>query len=271
MTNEAFTPSPASQETPQDTFGIEMRYNLNFLYHYLTGDNYKHTISLDNNLSTITDEDYDILKFPKIELTSDLKVKTNYHWPNRTDKTLSVNASLDFGSPLHFTIQYDEKTVPALMDALSSQGINTECNDDYRNGLPKRSGRYARILELKGAQPLDKLMLYLETTKDWSDTYYTTVHSISFRQPTIDLQSKLDIYTAITADITMMEKVIRVFYQMEKKHVPTEKLVFAPKQTKEELQKWFATCPNCRRQYSIVNGPDCPGCGGSNPIIHYHD
>lgn len=261
-------------EAKNGTFGVEMHYNPEFLYYYLTHDSHHgQTISLDNNMNQITEHGYDIFRFATISLTSDLKVKSQPDWPDRKAKTLSIETGLWIESDR--CGPFMENTIPALIDTLHAQGIDSDLQAYTGHGW--LSVDRTRTLIVKGANPPCALNI-----NDRHTFYpeYLDIHpflskelagvSIIFPYPAqpIDLRSPADIGKVITQHAKIMDNVIRAFYDMEKKHLPMEKLVFTPKEpSPEEAKKYIVTCSYCNRDYSIVNGLACPGCSASKPIF----
>jgi hypothetical protein len=252
MTPQAEKAGTSHPEARKGVFAVDMRYNSDFLFYYLTHDSHRQTISLDNNLEAITEPGYDIFRVATIRFTSDLKVKSQSDWPDRSTKTLSVYAGLWNKWQSEF---FQPDKIPALMEALYAQGIDTDLT---RFSEPLYI--HNRFLVAKNENPPWGLI---------TDTLKTEGVQIVIPYPKqlIDLNSSVDIQKALTPITRIMEKVMRACYQMEKKHLPMEKLVFTPKPVGEETKKYFASCTYCNADYSIVNGPTCPHCGASKPTF----
>lgn len=244
MTTQEQKRDSSDPEAPKGKFSVEMRYNADFLYHLLTHDNHQQSITLDNNMYEITEDEYDIFRFAHIELTSDLKVKSQPDWPNRSTKTLSVKA--DLWSPQYKLFQ--EGKIPAIMDALYTQGIDTDLSDQR-----------SRLLIVRDTNP----PLALEIKANAAD--YGLRIIFPYPEKLIDLNSSDDIQKAIAPYTKIMEKVTRAFYQMENKQLPLQKLVFEPLESESTEKSNLASCTYCGSYYPIVHGLTCPHCGASNP------
>lgn len=264
MTTQEQKRDMSGPEVPGGNFSVEVRYSPDFLFHLLTHDNHWQTISLDNNLGQITEYNYDVFGFVRITLTSDLKVKSQPDWPDRSTKTLSIKAGLWNNEWQHEPFRKDK--IPVLIDKLYEQGIDVDLKPfsgdrrfDHSRFLVARDTNPPWALETNAKEFLFNLIQY-STFKEVGVRII-----LPYPEKLIDLYSSDDIQKAIAPYTKIMEKVMRAFYQMEHKQLPLQNLVFEPREIESTEKANIASCTYCSSDYSIVHGLTCPHCGASKP------
>lgn len=263
-------------ETPRDSFGIEMRYNPEFVYTVLDRSYKSKSMILNNNWKSIYEKGYDLFDgqfsssrkdaseiippFGTIgiwtSINCDLKVKTIPDWPNRSSKVFSISTELLWPSA-HSKFEF---LAPRLQTELLSMGLDFDLTGNPEGPLPGSKFLISRNLDL------------LATIKDWGDTKYyqsgsihTPAIKISLPYPSIDLASSDDIKKSMDVSAYVLEKTIRALYKMYNKRVPLQKLVFEPLESASTEKTNIASCTYCNSYYPIVHGLTCPHCGASNP------
>lgn len=248
-------------ETPRDSFGIEMRYNPEFVYTILNRSNKSRRITLHNNWESIYDSGYDLFSGNSLyksgpstgiatSVDSDLKVKSNPNWPDRSSKIFSISTKLKGG--------FEWESFPRLQTELWSMGLDSDLTHDPRWGF---CGKFLISKNLDLPVTIGYWELH-EGRYLVSDPDHLV---ISLPYPSVDLTSSDDIKKSMDLSAGILEKTIRALYKMCNKHLPLQKLIFEPRESESTEKSNLASCTYCGSFYPIVHGLTCPHCGASNP------
>jgi hypothetical protein len=272
MSAEVPGENPTAVEIPKDSFRVQMNYNPEFLYTLLTQSNKSGVRSFDSNWMEISEVDYDPFDELYAGLRSDLKIKLQPEWQDRSTKSIWLEGS--FWNVSTGRVRGWESRAQELQKEFLLLGEDLDLRTDENT-------KQRRLLVTRGANPSWALWINAFHTSKWGEIepYFLDarrhgsgfIHEkgikLIFPFPsTIDLNSPHDIEESLAAFMVIFEKTVRVLYRIDKKHLPLKNLVFEPGASgKEKTEDYLAICSYCNSHYSIVSGPKCPGCGASGP------
>ena len=265
--------SPAV-EIPKDSFRVQMNYNPEFLYTLLTQNNKSRDISFNSNWMEISEVDYDPFDELYAGLRSELKIKLQPEWQDRSTKSIWLEGS--FWNVSTGRVRGWKSRAPELQKEFLLLGedldLTTDNNNYYnylRELLVTRNQNPSWALWINASRPpwggIEPY--FFAARRHGSGIINNTGIKLIFPFPsTLDLNSPHDIEEGLAAFMVIFEKTVRVLYRIDKKHLPLKNLVFEPGASgKEKLEQYLAICSYCNSHYSIVDGSRCPGCGASEP------
>lgn len=256
----------SAEHLSSSAFGVEMKYNPEFLYTLLTRDNKPHDIHLSNNWGAIFSPNYDVFHLISLHLHSDLAASVQVGRRDRSTKVFWLEGGL-------WRVVDRELSRQGIQEKLFKLGVNT--TDPLMTD--KKSFRSRNYLITRNTNPnwaLDVNMwhrlnidesayLYSFGLSYWKNNVYgVKIHS---PKPISDLVSPQDISNGLNSAAEIFEKTIKVSYEVEEKTLPQQNLVFAPSEEEVSKQSNRISCGYCGSDYSIVQGLTCPQCGGSKP------
>jgi len=257
-------------EVLKDSFKVQMNYNPEFLYTLLTQANKSCNIPFNSNWMAISEVDYDPFDELYAGLCSELKIKLQPEWQDRSTKSIWLEGS--FWNVSTGRVRGWESRAQELQKEFLLLGEDLDLKTD-------ENAKQRRLLVTRGTNPSWALWINAFRARDGIEPDFFAMRrrgsgiinsagiKLIFPFPsTLDLNSPHDIEESLAAFMVIFEKTVRVLYRIDKKHLPLKNLVSALGAAgKEKLEQYLAICSYCNSHYSIVSGPKCPGCGASEP------
>ena len=257
-------------EVLKDSFKVQMNYNPEFLYTLLTQDNKSRKILFDSNWMEISEVDYDPFDLLYAGLRSELKIKLQPEWQDRSTKSFWLEGS--FWDVETMRARGWESRAQDIQREFLLMGEDLDLTTDENASWIKRLVTHNQNLNwalwINAFHQSGGLEPYVlpERRLGVGEVKNAGIKLIFPFPSTLDLNSPHDIEEGLAAFMAIFEKTVRVLYRIDKKHLPLKNLVFEPgASSKEKSEHYLAICSYCNTHYSIVHGPECPGCGAAVP------